>query len=70
MSLLPLTQKANEALVSARDGAQSQQHPELLPLHLLSALLEPASGLRPLLEGAGAQGEAISGLLAAVDEAL
>jgi ATP-dependent Clp protease ATP-binding subunit ClpB len=70
MSLLPLTQKANEALVSARDTAQSQQHPELLPIHLLAALLEPASGLRPLLEGAGAEADAISGLLAAVDEVL
>ena len=70
MSLLPLTQKANEALVSARDAAQSHQHPELLPLHLLAALLEPAAGLRPLLEGAGAQAESIPGLLAAVDEAL
>ncbi|HTL97473.1 MAG TPA: Clp protease N-terminal domain-containing protein, partial [Holophagaceae bacterium] len=70
MSLLPLTQKANEALVSARDAAQSHQHPELLPLHLLAALLEPGAGLRPLLEGAGAQPESASGLLAAVDEAL
>ncbi len=70
MSLLPLTQKANEALVAARDAASSQQHPELLPLHLLGALLEPAAGLRPLMEGAGTDPDALSGLLVAVDEAL
>ncbi len=70
MSLLPLTQKANEVLVAARDAASSQQHPEILPLHLLGALLEPAAGLRPLMEGAGADAEALPGLLSAVDEAL
>ena len=70
MSLLPLTQKSNEALVSARDAAQSAQTPEILPLHLLVALLEPGAGLRPLLEGAGAAPGALAGLVTAADEAV
>ncbi|MBS1767019.1 MAG: AAA family ATPase [Acidobacteria bacterium] len=70
MSLLPLTQKTNDALVSARNGAQSGQHPEILPLHLLSALLEPSAGLRPVLEGAGTSPESLQGLVSAVEAAL
>jgi len=53
MSMLPLTQKSNEALVGARNLAVEGQHPELLPQHLFAALLVPDMGLRPLLEKAG-----------------
>ena len=53
MAMLPFTQKANEALVGARDKALAGQHPELLPQHLFAALLAPDMGLRPVLEHAG-----------------
>ena len=63
MAMLPLTQKANEALVGARDKAVAGQHPELLPQHLFAALLEPDMGLRPVLERAGLAAEALDGLV-------
>jgi len=63
MAMLPLTQKANEALVAARDKAAAGQHPELLPQHLFSALLEPDMGLRPVLERAGLAAESVHGLV-------
>ncbi len=62
MSLLSLTQKANEALVAARDRALRDQHPELLPQHLFLALLAPEIGLRSVLERAGLNAEALRGL--------
>jgi ATP-dependent Clp protease ATP-binding subunit ClpB len=62
MSLLPFTQKANDALVAARDRATRDQHPELVPQHLLGALLAPEAGLHPLLERAGLTQEATQGL--------
>ena len=62
MAMLPFTQKANEALVAARDKAVAGQHPELLPQHLFAALMEPEMGLRPVLEKAGLGSEAVGGL--------
>jgi ATP-dependent Clp protease ATP-binding subunit ClpB len=62
MSLLPFTQKANEALVGARDRAVRDQHAEILPLHLFAGLLQPDTGLRPVLEKAGLEGAQIQGL--------
>ncbi len=60
--MLPLTQKANDALVAARERALRDQHPELLPLHIFLALLLPDMGLRPVLEGAGLSPEGLKGL--------
>ncbi|HJV23861.1 MAG TPA: AAA family ATPase, partial [Holophagaceae bacterium] len=70
MALLPLTQKTNDALVAARDRAAGEQHAELLPQHLFRELLEPAVGLRPVLESAGLTPEAVQGLTDAADQAL
>ena len=67
MSLLPFTQKANDALVAARERAVADQHPELVPQHLLLALLAPEAGLRPLLERAGLTPESTQGLMDAAD---
>jgi ATP-dependent Clp protease ATP-binding subunit ClpB len=67
MAMLPFTQKANEALVGARDKAVAGQHPELLPQHLFAALLEPEMGLRPVLERAGLSQEAVGGLMDGAD---
>ncbi|WP_243286675.1 ATP-dependent chaperone ClpB [Geothrix terrae] len=68
MSLLPFTQKANDALVAARERAVADQHPELVPQHLLLALLAPEAGLRPLLERAGLAPESTQGLVDAADD--
>ncbi len=62
MSLLPFTQKANEALVGARDRAAAGQHAEILPLHLFAGLLQTETGLRPVLEKAGLEATQIQGL--------
>src|SRR5664279_4662093 len=62
MSLLPFTQKATDALVAAKQRATEDQHPELVPQHLLEALLAPEAGLHALLERAGQTPEAIQGL--------
>ena len=62
MSMLPFTQKANEALVAARERAVTEHHPELLPQHLFAALLAPDMGLRPVLERAGLSEESVRGL--------
>ena len=70
MAMLPLTQKANEALVAARDRAVSGQHPELLPQHLFAALLEPDHGLRPLLERAGLSPASVQALADAANASL
>ena len=70
MAMLPLTQKANEALVTARDGAVAGQHPELLPQHLFAALLTPDQGLRPVLERAGLDPDSLKGLADAAQASL
>ncbi len=68
MSLLPFTQKANDALVAARQRAVQDQHPELVPQHLFEALLAPEAGLHPLLERAGLAPESLQGLADAAEE--
>jgi ATP-dependent Clp protease ATP-binding subunit ClpB len=67
MSQLPFTQKANDALVAARQRAIEGQHPELLPQHVFQALLVPEVGLRPVLERAGLTGDALNGLADGAD---
>ncbi|MCK6456873.1 MAG: ATP-dependent chaperone ClpB [Phycisphaerae bacterium] len=51
-----MTVRATEAVAAAQEAAQSSGHPELTPLHLLSALLEEDEGgiVAPLLEKIGA----------------
>jgi ATP-dependent Clp protease ATP-binding subunit ClpB len=68
MAMLPFTQKANQALVAARDRALREQHAELLPQHLFLALLGPDAGLRPVLEKAGLVPESLQGLEQAAEE--
>jgi ATP-dependent Clp protease ATP-binding subunit ClpB len=49
-----LTVKAQEAVQSAQHLAEEQGHPQLVPLHLLKALLDEEGGIvRPLLEKIG-----------------
>ena len=69
MSLLPFTQKANDALVAAKQRATQDQHPELVPQHLFGALLAPDAGLHALLERAGLTQESIQGLADAAEHA-
>ena len=55
MRLDKFTIKAQEAVVRAQEAAQQRNNPEILPLHLLSALLEEDEGVvRPLLQKIGA----------------
>jgi ATP-dependent Clp protease ATP-binding subunit ClpB len=68
MAMLPFTQKANDALVAAREKAIQGQHPELLPQHLFLALMDSEMGLRPVLEQAGLENSAAQGLLDAAEE--
>jgi ATP-dependent Clp protease ATP-binding subunit ClpB len=68
--MLPFTQKANDALVAARDRAVADQHPELLPQHLFFALLEAEMGLRPVLERAGLAAEPAAALVKGAEELL
>lgn len=70
MSQLPFTQKANDALVAAREAAILGQHPELLPQHLFLALMTPEMGLRPVLERAGLTADSVKGLTDAAGELL
>src|SRR5688572_28759681 len=49
------TIKAQEAVVRAQETAQGQNHAEILPLHLLAALLQEDEGVvAPLLQKLGA----------------
>src|ERR1700691_5362577 len=49
------TIKAQEAVVRAQELAQQRNNPELLPLHLLSAMLNEKEGVvYPLLQKLGA----------------
>ncbi|BDU75616.1 ATP-dependent Clp protease ATP-binding subunit [Mesoterricola sediminis] len=70
MAMLPFTQKANEALVAARDAAAAAQHPEILPQHLFLAILAPDRGLRPVLEKAGLGPDQVKGLVDGAEAAL
>src|SRR5205807_6685878 len=50
-----LTIKAQEAVVRAQELAQQRDHTEVLPLHLLSALLDEEGGVvQPILQKLGA----------------
>jgi len=54
------TIKAQEAIQAANDLASQHGNPELLPLHVLAALLEDREGIvGPVLERIGADGQAI-----------
>jgi ATP-dependent Clp protease ATP-binding subunit ClpB len=54
------TAKAQEAVVRAQELAQQRNHAEILPLHLLSALLDEDEGVvHPLLQKLGANVAAI-----------
>src|SRR5687767_12177006 len=54
------TIKAQEAVQRAQETAQRMDHAEILPLHLLAALLEEEEGVvRPLLQRIGANVERI-----------
>src|SRR5687768_9602350 len=56
MRLDRLTTKSQEALRSAVDAASRRGHPELIPEHLLVAILAQEEGVgRALVERAGAQ---------------
>ncbi|CAN5665697.1 ATP-dependent chaperone ClpB [soil metagenome] len=55
------TVKAQEAVVRAQEAAQKRDNAELLPLHLLAALLEEDDGVvRPLLQKLGADAARVS----------
>jgi ATP-dependent Clp protease ATP-binding subunit ClpB len=61
MRLDRLTTKSQEALRSAMDAASRRGHPELIPEHLLSAILGEEGGVgRALVERAGASPAAVS----------
>jgi ATP-dependent Clp protease ATP-binding subunit ClpB len=71
MRLDRLTTKSQEALRSAVDAASRRGHPELIPEHLLVAVLAQEEGVgRALVERAGAQAEALSRELAARTDTL
>src|SRR5262245_24644149 len=68
MKLDRFTQKSQEALEEAQARAQRAGHPEILPEHLLAALLEQSDGVVPsVLAKAGADAEAVR---SAVEESL
>ncbi|HVT88312.1 MAG TPA: ATP-dependent chaperone ClpB [Tepidisphaeraceae bacterium] len=55
------TIKAQEAVAHAQELAQRMDHAEILPLHLLAALLDETEGVvQPLLQKLGANGQSIS----------
>jgi ATP-dependent Clp protease ATP-binding subunit ClpB len=56
------TIKAQEAIQAANDLASQHGNPELLPVHVLAALLEDREGVvGPVLERIGADGQAVLG---------
>src|SRR3954453_9589997 len=59
------TVKAQEAVAGAQELAQKHDNPELLPLHILAALLAEQDGIvRPLIEKVGARVERIDQIVA------
>jgi len=65
MNLDRFTTKAHQALAAAQELAKKSRHPSLGPLHLLLELLQQEEGLvRPLLEAAGVQPQAVGAKLA------
>ena len=68
MNLNKFTQRSIDAIQYAQQMAQAEQHPQLMPEHLLSALLKQEDGLVPqILKRVGADIDAISN---EVDDAL
>ncbi|MBT8163927.1 MAG: ATP-dependent chaperone ClpB [Acidimicrobiia bacterium] len=68
MDINRFTQKSQEAIVAAREGAEASNHQYAEPLHLLTALLGQSGGLvLPLVSGSGANP---ARLRAATEEAL
>jgi ATP-dependent Clp protease ATP-binding subunit ClpB len=54
MRMDKLTIKSREALADAQELAESKQHPELMPLHVLSALLDQPDGIvAPIIQKLG-----------------
>src|SRR5262245_21406081 len=71
MQMDRMTTKSREALSAAMDLALRQGHPELLPSHLLLAILGQRDGVGPaLVERAGAQPRALETELRASLESL
>jgi len=68
MSMLPFTQKSNEALVAAREKAVAGQHPELVPQHLFLSLLSPEMNLRAVFEQAGVDANGLRGIQDAAEQ--
>ncbi|WLD13993.1 ATP-dependent chaperone ClpB [Planctellipticum variicoloris] len=61
-----LTVKAQEAVQEAQQLAENLGHPQLLPLHLLKALLDEEGGIvRPLLDKIGVKVAQLAGILEA-----
>ncbi|MCG8555341.1 MAG: ATP-dependent chaperone ClpB [Proteobacteria bacterium] len=61
MRLDRLTSKTREALMAAQDQATRRANPELVPEHLMAALLEQPDGVAaPLLEKAGVAPESLA----------
>ena len=55
MQMEKLTNKAREAVIRAQEAAQQRDNVEILPLHLLHALVEETDGIvQPLLQRIGA----------------
>jgi ATP-dependent Clp protease ATP-binding subunit ClpB len=51
MNLNRYTEKAQQAILAAQQTAERSGHPEILPEHLLSALLTQPEGIVPALLG-------------------
>ena len=49
MNLNKYTEKAQEAILSAKQLAEQQNHPQVEPEHLLAALVEQREGIVPEL---------------------
>ncbi len=65
------TVKAQEAVVRAQENAQGQNHPQIMPLHLLAALLAETDGVVvPLLQKVGADPQRIGQIVLAELERL
>jgi ATP-dependent Clp protease ATP-binding subunit ClpB len=66
MNLDRLTMRTREALLAAREAAVRSRHTELVPEHLVVALLDQPEGvLGPILESAGVGAQALRGRLEA-----
>ncbi|MBR9804702.1 ATP-dependent chaperone ClpB, partial [bacterium] len=59
-----LTVKAQEAVQNAQRLAEKSNHQQLLPLHLLAALLEETDGIvKPLIQKIGANQQQLSDIV-------